>query len=105
MEVHRVIIPSNRALPEGLDASVWQGVVERAAAAWSYPQLVCSSLTLHVLPAKPLRSARQDGNSVIVFRSERWCHNERCDHRGVFPTAAAAMTTTHPPGSRGLEVL
>jgi hypothetical protein len=101
----RVVTPSGRLLPEGLGVAEWHSALEHAASLWSYPQISCSHLELRVAPPAHLRSAAEDGRNVVVFRGERWCHDERCARERVFPKAAAGMTTTYPDGSRGAQIV
>lgn len=95
------ITPSSRTLPEGLTEEVWLNAVRTAAGAWSYPALPCTSFELRVLPLKHLRLAVEDSESIVVFRTESWCRNERCSPTDVFPARAAGMTTTYPEGASG----
>jgi hypothetical protein len=101
----REVTPSRRGLPAGLSEAEWQTAVEHAAALWSYPHISCSSLELRVAKAAHLRTTAQDGTNVVVFRSEKWCHNEECGPARAFPMATTGMTTTYPEGSRGIAVI
>jgi hypothetical protein len=35
----------------------------------------------------------------VIFRANRWCHNERCGKDSTFPIRVAAMTTVFPRGA------
>ena len=101
---HIVISPSLRRLPDNLTEDVWVDALTRAARAWSYPQVPCTSLEISVGPVVDRRTSDHDGLSLAVFRPGPWCHNERCDRDNTFPRLAAAMTTTHPRGAVGASI-
>lgn len=104
VKMERVVVPSSRNLPAGLSVEEWSEAVRGAAALWSYPAVECSTLELRVESPQWLRTAEQDGQNIVVFRTERWCHNERCADGQAFPPLAVGMTTTYPLGSRGVDV-
>ena len=99
-----VVTPSSRSLPGDWSPEAFRDELARAAAAWSYPQIPCTSTEVRVAAPKGLRLAQQDGTNVVVFRGRQWCHNERCGPKTTFPWRALAMTTTYPEGARGLAV-
>jgi hypothetical protein len=100
-----LLTPSQRALPDGLTKDAWRAAVDRAAHAWSYPEVACTDLELRVAEPLTLRVAEQDGRSMLVFRDGEWCHNERCSAKTVFPPRTMAMTGTYPEGARGNAVV
>lgn len=99
------ITPSSKSLPKGLSLAAWQHAVQRAARVWDSAEVECSARHVVVLPAASVRIARQDGQNVIVFRGQRWCHNARCSAHSTFRRQIAAVTQTYPEGARGLEVV
>jgi len=91
----RTLTPGSMDLPEGISVEAFATKLREAANAWSYPQVACTSVELQVTEPEARRLAVQDGTSLVVFRSNTWCHNERCGHDTTFPLRAAAMTTTY----------
>ena len=90
-------------LPAGMTATEFIEAVRAAAGRWSFPAVPCTSIKLRVV-AEPRRSAsREDGTSLVVFRTRRWCHNARCSSGRSFAAWMAAMTTVlpHPKRARG----
>ena len=78
--------------------------MELAAKGWSYPQVECTSLQIHVAELASIRVSEEDGVNLIVFRAQHWCHNERCSSKTTFPIRAMGMTATYPEGARGGDV-
>ncbi len=98
------LTPSEHGLPEGWSPARFHDELERAAASFGQPAVPCSSVRLTVAAPTRLRIAAEDGTSLVVFRSEQWCHNSICGHLDTFPLRAMAMTETHPHTALGAAV-
>lgn len=105
-QAHRVVLTPSTFLPPSLAISeqVFALAIDDAARAWSYPQLPCTSVEIVRGAPASRRLVGEDGINLVVFRSQSWCHNDRCGGPATFPLRAAAMTTVFPPGARGAEV-
>jgi hypothetical protein len=99
-----VLTPSTHDLPPGWSGEDLRKTVQAAAARWSYPQVPCA---LKVTVAEPTSAwrATQDGTNLIVYRSQTWCHNERCGPESTFPLRVTGMTTSYPTGAAGRAVV
>lgn len=91
------ITPSSLDLPHEWRGEVLLDKLRDAAKEWSSPRVACTGLSIEVLPAKPFRSATEDGINLVVVRTAEWCHNAVCDRTGVFPWQAMGMTTSYSP--------
>jgi hypothetical protein len=87
---------SNSPLPAGVGEPEVLAALADAARVWSYPAVACSAVEISVGRSTRLRLVEPDVTNLVVFRTEKWCHNERCGVARTFPFAAAAMTTVHP---------
>jgi hypothetical protein len=96
------LTPSSIGLPKNISDAAFRAELERAAEAWSSPQISCAGLSIKVGPSASLRTSWQDGVNAIMFRTDVWCHNARCGGLRTFPSLASAMTTPYavrPVGS------
>ena len=93
--------PSRLGLPPSVTAADFSRELEAAARAWSYPAVPCTSVVFEVGAAEQRRLAAQDGSFRVLFRSQSWCHNERCGHLATYPARTAAMTTLYPESGAG----
>jgi hypothetical protein len=93
--------PSRLGLPPSVTAADFSRELEAAARAWSYPAVPCTSVVFQVGAAEQRRLAAQDGSFRVLFRSQSWCHNERCGHLATYPARTAAMTTLYPESGDG----
>lgn len=87
---------SNSSLPSGVGEPEVLAALADAARVWSYPAVSCSAVEISVGRSTRLWLVEPDVTNLVVFRTETWCHNERCGAARTFPFAAAAMTTVHP---------
>jgi hypothetical protein len=87
---------SNTSLPAGVGEREVLAALADSARVWSYPAVACSAVEISVGRSTRLRLVEPDVTNLVVFRTETWCHNERCGAARTFPFAAAAMTTLHP---------
>jgi hypothetical protein len=99
-----VLTPSTHDLPAGWSGNDLRKAVEAAAARWSYPQLPCAVKIAVADPTAAWR-ATEDGTNLIVYRSQVWCHNERCGPESTFPLRVTGMTTTYPKTAVGSAVV
>jgi hypothetical protein len=99
-----VLIPSTYDLPDGLSPSEWQSNVAAAAASWNAVLSTCSDLRLEVGAATRERLAVDDGQTVLIFRTRAWCHNDRCSSQSTYPLNTMAMTSTYPERATGALV-
>lgn len=90
-----VITPSTSELPAGWSVDRFREALQRAADAWSFPNVACG-VRLVVGAAQPEWRAVRDGTNLVAFRSRNWCHNGRCAAMSTFPLRAMAMTTPYP---------
>jgi hypothetical protein len=93
------LTPSSIDLPPGVSTGEFESALQAAAAAWGYPEVPCTSLRVLVTKAQRTRLVTEDSVNAVIFRSQRWCHNERCGRDSTFPIRAAAMTTVFPRGA------
>ena len=93
--------PSRLGLPASVTAADLSRELAAAARAWSYPAVPCTSVVFEVGAAEQRRVAAQDGSFRVLFRSQSWCHNERCGHLATYPARTAAMTTLYPESGDG----
>lgn len=87
---------AEQSVPPAFAPERVHAVMADVARIWNRAAAACSSVEIAL--AKPLRArlAKQDGRSIVVFRRESWCHNERCGERRTYPLSVAAMTTVYP---------
>jgi len=98
------IVPSTHALPAGMTAGEWHGLVGTAVSSWNEALAGCGGLHLAVKAPAVIRLAQEDGQTALIFRGQNWCHNERCGLGTTFPLRTMAMTTTYPRGARGKDL-
>lgn len=99
-----VLIPSTTDLPAGLSPADWQSNIAAAADSWNAVLSTCSDLRLDVGAPTQEWLARDDGQTILVFRTRSWCHNERCGPLTTYPLGAMAMTSTYPERATGGQV-
>jgi hypothetical protein len=90
-----VITPSTCDLPPGWSIDRFREALQRAADAWSFPNVPCATKLVVGEPQAEWRATR-DGKNLVAFRGKSWCHNERCGPSSTFPLRAMAMTSTYP---------
>jgi hypothetical protein len=90
-----VITPSASDLPPGWSIDRFREAVQRAADAWSLPNVPCAVKLVVGAPQAEWRATR-DGKNLVAFRGQSWCHNQRCGPSSTFPLRAMAMTSTYP---------
>src|SRR5690242_1966639 len=93
-----VITPSSVELPSGWTAERFREALERAAEAWSHPNVPCGVKLVVTEPRAEWRAAR-DGTNLVTFRGSSWCHNGRCGPGTTFPLRSTAMTTPYIDGT------
>ena len=93
-----IITPSANDLPPGWTIDWFREVLQRAADAWSFPNVPCGVKLVVGEPRSEWRAV-PDGTNLVVFRSKAWCHNERCGPTSTYPLRAMAMTSIYPEGS------
>lgn len=88
------------AMPTRLARTSFNDALIKAASRWSYPAISCTSLQVVLSSPSGKHVVSEDGVNDIVFRTQTWCHNDRCGNTSTFPLRAAAMTTTYPAWSQ-----
>src|SRR5215216_2272202 len=104
VQPRRIVLSPSMFMPPSQHVSQLQSALDEVGRVWSYPRIPCTALDISAGAPIPRRLVVMDGLNLVVMRSQRWCHNERCGPLGSFPLRAAAMTTQFPEGAEGSDV-
>lgn len=93
----------------GLSAVDVVGAATAAAAAWSYPAIPCSGVSLRVSPGVvDSQVAGLDGHNRIIMRTDRWCRDPigmtNC-HDPMVIALTTVFTRSHPGAANDGQIL
>jgi hypothetical protein len=92
---HLTLTLSLADVPRGLSPAETEDALRRGAAAWSYPQIPCTALSLRVRTTDAPLGVEHDGAHAVMFHSRAWCRNGRRRHAACYSPRKVAITTPH----------
>ncbi len=97
-----VLVPVTPASRTGISTAVLRSELERAAEVWNRTIERRRAPRLRVGTEKEAALVRQDGSSVVVLQSARWCSPEAREQADCYDKRRSAITHLYPvdaPGS------